>query len=163
MNVARAWIALFLLFAALSSHAAEADSPRYIFSWPLDGNTLKPRGGSTRGAPVTLDREPSTAWKALQAPGLTAQERDRRAILAMAGSYRVSFDFLEVASYSAPTKPLGPYQSWGTEKVYADAQAAQAAAGGAAGGPDAAPQGAQSAPADDNVVDAEFKEVKDSK
>ncbi|MGE5863623.1 MAG: Hsp70 family protein, partial [Rhizobacter sp.] len=51
------------------------------------------------------------------------------------------------------------------EKVYADAQAAQAAAGGAAGG-DGAPQGASaagSAPADDNVVDAEFKEVKDSK
>lgn len=51
------------------------------------------------------------------------------------------------------------------EKVYADAQAAQAAAGGAAGG-DGAPQGASAAgaaPADDNVVDAEFKEVKDSK
>jgi hypothetical protein len=124
MNVAHAWIALFLLFAALSSHAAESDSPRYTFSWPLDGSKLKPRGGSTRGAPVTLDTEPSAAWKALQAPGLTAQERDRRAILAMAGSYRVSFDFLEVATYSAPPKPLGPYQSWGTEKVYVDADEA---------------------------------------
>ncbi len=43
------------------------------------------------------------------------------------------------------------------EKVYADAQAAQAAAGGAE-----APQGAQASakPADDNVVDADFKEVK---
>jgi len=49
------------------------------------------------------------------------------------------------------------------EKVYADAQAAQAAAGAAAGAAEAAPQGASSAPADDNVVDAEFKEVKDSK
>jgi len=46
------------------------------------------------------------------------------------------------------------------EKVYADAQAAQAAAGAAS---EAAPQGASAAPADDNVVDAEFKEVKDSK
>lgn len=43
------------------------------------------------------------------------------------------------------------------EKVYADAQAAQAAAGAAGGGE--APKAA-SAPADDNVVDAEFKEVK---
>ena len=45
------------------------------------------------------------------------------------------------------------------EQVYADAQAAQAAAGGAAG---AAPEGAQASakPADDNVVDADFKEVK---
>ncbi|ALT77835.1 MULTISPECIES: molecular chaperone DnaK [unclassified Roseateles] len=53
------------------------------------------------------------------------------------------------------------------EKVYADAQgaeAAAAAAAGAAGGEQ--PQGAQQAsakPADDNVVDAEFKEVKDTK
>jgi molecular chaperone DnaK len=44
------------------------------------------------------------------------------------------------------------------EKMYADAQAAAGAAGGATG----APEGAQAAsgPADDNVVDAEVKEVK---
>ncbi len=41
------------------------------------------------------------------------------------------------------------------EKMYAESQAAAAAAGGAAAGPDAT-----SAPADDNVVDAEVKEVK---
>ena len=48
------------------------------------------------------------------------------------------------------------------EKMYADAQAAAGAAG-AAGGPGAAPGGEApkaSKPADDNVVDAEFKEVK---
>jgi molecular chaperone DnaK len=39
------------------------------------------------------------------------------------------------------------------EKVYADMQAQQAAAGAAAGGAEAQPQ-------DDNVVDAEVKEVK---
>jgi len=44
------------------------------------------------------------------------------------------------------------------EKMYADMQAAQGAAG-AAGGP-GADAGAQAKPADDNVVDAEFKEVK---
>ena len=43
------------------------------------------------------------------------------------------------------------------EKMYADAQAAAGAAGAAAGG--AGPEAA-SAPADDNVVDAEVKEVK---
>ena len=41
--------------------------------------------------------------------------------------------------------------------MYADAQAAAGAAGAAAGG--AGPEAA-SAPADDNVVDAEVKEVK---
>ena len=44
------------------------------------------------------------------------------------------------------------------EKMAADAQAAQAAAGQAAQQPNAGNQ--QQAPADDNVVDAEFKEVK---
>lgn len=43
------------------------------------------------------------------------------------------------------------------EKMYADMQAAQGAAGAEAAG---AAQGADAQPADDNVVDAEFKEVK---
>jgi molecular chaperone DnaK len=51
------------------------------------------------------------------------------------------------------------------EKVYADAQAAQAAAGAAQ--PEAptggANTGSSAKPADENVVDAEFKEVKDKK
>ena len=54
------------------------------------------------------------------------------------------------------------------EKIYADQQGAQAAAAAAAGAggaeqPHAAPQGEAKRPADDNVVDAEFKEVKDGK
>jgi hypothetical protein len=120
------FLALAGLLLASLAHAAEpppAASPlRYTFSYPLDGSTLKPRGGTTRGVPVNIDTAPSAAWKALQTPGLTPQERDRRAILAMAGSYRVTFDFLEVASYTAADDPqkLGPYQSWGTEKVYVD-------------------------------------------
>ena len=49
-------------------------------------------------------------------------------------------------------------------KVYADMQAAQQAAAGAAGGGAAgeSPK-AEAAPADENVVDADFKEVKDEK
>ncbi|MFZ6846944.1 molecular chaperone DnaK [Undibacterium sp. RuRC25W] len=46
------------------------------------------------------------------------------------------------------------------EKVYADMQAQQAAAGAAGG---AAAGGAESAAKDDDVVDADFKEVKDNK
>ena len=51
------------------------------------------------------------------------------------------------------------------EKMYSDAQAAAGAAGPAAGagaGPGAAQTGdaPKAKPADDNVVDAEFKEVK---
>ena len=49
------------------------------------------------------------------------------------------------------------------EKVYAAMQAKEAAAGAAAGGPGAgagAQSGGDAKPADDNVVDAEVKEVK---
>ena len=52
-----------------------------------------------------------------------------------------------------------------SEKIYADAQAAAANAPGASAqtGGERAEQPAQSKPADDNVVDAEFTEVKDKK
>jgi hypothetical protein len=112
--------------AAEYAASASTGSPRYTFSWPLDGTTLQPRGGTTKGAPIQLDREPSDAWKALQAPGLSDLERDRRAILAMAGTYRVTFDFLEVVPFVAQDKPNAPYQSWGTEKVYVDADSTAA-------------------------------------
>lgn len=49
------------------------------------------------------------------------------------------------------------------EKVYADMQAKAGDAGGAAGGAAGGQQQAQPQPQDDNVVDAEFKEVNDKK
>jgi len=105
----------------LASDAPPASSPRYTFSWPLDGSGLMPRGGSTKGPAVTLDKSESAAWQRLQEKGLSTLERDRRAILAMAGTYRVTFDFLEVTPFGASDGPKAPYQSWGTEKVYVDA------------------------------------------
>jgi hypothetical protein len=120
---------LFVAAVFAASHSLAADdygaastgsAPRYTFSWPLDGDSLKPRGGSTKGAPIKLDQSESNEWKALQEKGISDLERDRRAILAMAGTYRVTFDFLEVVSYVPQEKPLAPYQSWGTEKVYVD-------------------------------------------
>jgi hypothetical protein len=99
---------------------AAASEARYTFSWPLDGAMPKPRGGTTKGPAVTLDRSPSTAWQALRATNVSEFERDRRAILAMAGTYRVTFDFLEIVPYVAPQEPLAPYQSWATEKIYVD-------------------------------------------
>jgi hypothetical protein len=116
-------LASLQLLAALafpSAAYAQDSAARYTFSWPIDGNTLKPRGGTTTGAPVTLDETESVGWKALQAKDLAPLERDRRAILAMSGTYRVTFDFLEAAPFAAGAKPVAPYQSWGTEKVYVD-------------------------------------------
>ena len=111
-----------LSFAALAYEPGEGDghdTSWFIFAWPLGEHALKPRGASTRGAPVVLDPAPGEAWKRLREPGLSAQERDRRAILAMAGPYRVSFDFLEVLRFDPASKPDAPYQSWGTEYVFA--------------------------------------------
>ena len=111
--------------ALLAPHAGakEGDAPRqpgqFTFAWPLGEGSLKPRGASTRGVPVVLESSPTAEWRALRASSkLSAFERDRRAILAMAGPYRVSFDFLEVVRYDPAAKPDAPYQSWGTEFVF---------------------------------------------
>jgi hypothetical protein len=91
---------------------------QFTFAWPLDEHALKPRGATTRGTPVILDAAPSESWKRLREAGLSDHERDRRAILAMAGPYRVTFDFLEVVRFDPSLKPDAPYQSWGTEYVF---------------------------------------------
>ena len=113
----RALLALLLL-AACTAGAAPAEPPGRYFAWPLDEPALKPRGGSTRGAPVTLDSVSSEAWRKLHETGLIDLERDRRAILAMAGPYRVTFDFLEVVRFDPALKAPAPYQSWATEYVF---------------------------------------------
>jgi hypothetical protein len=110
------WLALSAALLCAAAHAAE--TKQFTFAWPLDEGALKPRGATTRGVPVTLDPAPGEAWRRLHEDGLSAQERDRRAILAMAGPYRVSFDFLEVVRYDPALEPDAPYQSWGTEYVF---------------------------------------------
>jgi hypothetical protein len=113
----KAMLKPLLIALALSSASVQA-AGQFTFAWPLDQDALKPRGATTRGTPVTLDDAPAESWKRLREPGLPDFERDRRAILAMAGPYRVSFDFLEVVRYDPRLKPDAPYQSWGTEYVF---------------------------------------------
>jgi hypothetical protein len=117
---------LLAIFTALLCTASaddygetQATGSDYVFGW-LDypEQTVKLRGGTSRGAPVTLATEPSEAWKALQAPDLSDFDRDRAAILALAGDYRTSFDFLETEVYTGDGTPSTPYRSWGTERVY---------------------------------------------
>lgn len=107
--------------AAYSNEVSEecTDERRYTFSWSkLDACGMKPRGGTSKGAEIELDPKPNPGWIALQDPELSEFERDRQAILAMAGPYRVSFDFLETMGFTAEYSPSQPYQSWGTEYVY---------------------------------------------
>jgi len=107
-----------LLLAAYAAGAAPIEPSARFFAWPMDEPALGPRGGSTRGAPVTLEATPSEAWRKLREPGLSDLERDRRAILAMAGPYRVTFDFHEVLRFDPALKAPAPYQSWATEYVF---------------------------------------------
>jgi hypothetical protein len=123
MNTPFARFAAYLAVATLivAPLARAAEPPRYTFSWQLgQANAPAPRGGTTRGPAVELDTQPSAAWQALQAPNLSALEHDRRAILAMAGDYRVTFDFLEIEDFAPGLERDKPYQSWGTERVYVD-------------------------------------------
>jgi hypothetical protein len=119
-------VALAVLLAALGCaprpRPTQPSAPatrQFTFAWPFrEGDSVAPRGGTTAGAPVTLETEPGAAWRALQEPGLANLERDRRAILAMAGTFRTTFDFLEIAGFRPGFVPDRPYQSWATEWVY---------------------------------------------
>lgn len=92
---------------------------RYTFSWSLHKDChFTPRGGTSRGTEVTLAPDPHPGWLSLQEEGISDKERDRRAILAMAGPYRTSFEFLETVGYTPDFERARPYQSWSTEYVY---------------------------------------------
>ena len=92
---------------------------RYTFSWSYgSGCEFLPRGGTTQGPAVTYDPNPHPGWQSLQQAGLSSKSKDRSAILAMAGPYQVSFDFLETVIFDSEVEPDRPYQSWGTEYVY---------------------------------------------
>lgn len=120
------FVGLLLLYGGLMPNvlAAQDDAScaqlrQFTFSWPYaDACNMQPRGGSTQGGQLTLDDKPHLDWLALQDESLSKFERDRRAILAMAGAYRTSFDFLEVVGYTEGYEPARPYQSWATEYVH---------------------------------------------
>lgn len=119
-SFASSLLLLVLSTQVLAAGAPDCDSLRqFTFSWPFsDACNMKPRGGSTRGAPLALDKDPHPGWLALQEEGLSDFERDRRAILGMAGPYRTSFDFLETVGYTEGYTPARPYQSWATEYIF---------------------------------------------
>lgn len=101
------------------SPAAAPKLERYTFGRTyLSGSNDSPRGGSTTGLKVTLAPTESERWTALQEPNLTVLERDRRAILAMTGDYKATFEFIETIPFAADYKMDRPYLSWATERVY---------------------------------------------
>lgn len=108
-----------LLSVCVNAQSVEVERRQFTFSWQFEtGDSMRPRGGTTTGTRVKLLDGPSEAWVALNEPGLSKFERDRRAILAMAGSYRTSFDFIETVGLTPGFEPSRPYQSWSTEQIY---------------------------------------------
>jgi hypothetical protein len=107
--------------AARRPAPAVAPAPEpYIFSWSFPEVDWKgARGGDSRGPDVAVDTVPGEAWSRIRA-AKSPYDKDRAAILAMAGGYRTSFNFLEVALFRKDGKPAPaqPYRSWATERVY---------------------------------------------
>jgi hypothetical protein len=121
MRSTKFWLTtFFIVFNPVTSTSAEEQIKRqFTFTWPYtDASEMAPRGGSSKGPDINLDLKPGESWALLREEGLTKLERDRRAILAMQGPYRASFNFLEVAGFKSGFSPDAPYQSWGTEYVY---------------------------------------------
>lgn len=111
-------IVVLLVGAAVAPAEEAVNGPGLPFAWPfLEPAEMTYRGGTTRGSEVTLDTGSGDGWKSLQAPDLSNKERDRRAILALAGAYRVSFQFVETAGFREDYTPPRPYFSWGTEEI----------------------------------------------
>ena len=101
--------------------------------------------------------------KSLAEHGDKLEAGDKEKIEAALKDSEESLKSEDQADIEAKTEALMTASQKLGEKVYAESQAAAAAAGAAAG--EGAPQsaGASDKPADDNVVDAEFTEVKEKK
>ena len=110
---------LVLAYEENDAEICDSKQEQYVFSWALSNVCDdKPRGGTSKGVDVKFDPELHSGWLNLQQASLTKFEQDRLAILAMAGPYRVDFNFLETVGFSAGYERDKPYHSWGTEFVY---------------------------------------------
>lgn len=94
------------------------ETSAFLFGWgSVPEKRAETRGGTSKGAPAVL-----APPAALPSPALAAAkddfERDRAAILSLAGDYRVSFHFLETLGLTEGFEPDRPYHSWTTEHVH---------------------------------------------
>ncbi len=98
--------------------APEAAVGQRPFAWPPGQQVPSARGeAGSVGAPVQPAAVPAAAWSEVTAlpPGV---DRDRAAIRALAGDFRVTFDFQEVVSLRPGQDLAAPYHSWATERVF---------------------------------------------
>ena len=86
----------------------------YVFGWgTLPRPLAHPSGANTLGAKYT-----ASAPSALDISSIASDfEKDRAAILSLAGSYKVDFHFMETMGLTEEFIQRGRYNSWGTELV----------------------------------------------
>ena len=99
--------------------SSDVEVQRFTYSWQFHNDSqLSPRGGTSKGPVITKLAEVNPSWLELQKSGASNFEKDRMAILSMAGEYRASFDFIETIGFAENYSPQNPYQSWGTEYIF---------------------------------------------
>ena len=105
---------VFSLFFFITFHIS---GQNYTFglSHIDDPNVKIPRGGSTKGPSVVFDNKESSLDLIYLKKNKI--DKDRQAILNLAGEYVVYFDFVELIGFEDDYEPSRPYQSWATEYV----------------------------------------------
>ena len=78
---------------------------------------VTPRGGTTEGGKITLDKRTAKSFKRIKR-AKTKKEKDRMAILSQVGEFKVSFEFIETIGFDKGYKLDQPYRSWATEYVF---------------------------------------------
>ena len=117
---------LFSLLSLISVNASTHEttepcqsSADGYFGWQFETAChAKVRGGTSKGGPVKLASQPYEGFQAIQQSYPLVKQQDISAILAMTGTYRVGFDFMEIALYVENAQLAIPYRSWGTEYVH---------------------------------------------
>ena len=83
-----------------NENSSNVEERQFTYSWQFHNDSeLSPRGGTSKGPVTTKLSGVNPSWLELQKPGLSNFEKDRMAILSMAGEYRASFDFIETIGF----------------------------------------------------------------
>ena len=116
-----------LLIVMVLNYSVNAEKNNYGLSeekvnqseinWLLDRQNIQEfRGGTTDGLDPDIDLNTSDYFQKLQS-ATNKKDKDRIAILAMAGDYKANFEFTEIFCSNPNYKLDNPYKSWGTETI----------------------------------------------
>ena len=86
-------------------------------NWILDRHPVQEsRGGSTNGLEPEIDTKISKSFDKIHNT-FSKKEKDKLAILAMAGEHKANFEFTEIFGSNPNYNLDNPYKSWGTETI----------------------------------------------